>query len=186
MATFGNTVEGDNTHIITQPPSNSEMTGMVFTCPDGGTATKISACIGIPADVTAANFKCAIYKHSDSTLVAESDVVSVPALTTKTWFDFNLSTIPQVSAQDYVLSILSDGVNARAFVPDIPTGTEHSMDRTYAEGFPSTADFYGFGPFTRLLAIYVTYTPFIYTESIVIAEGISKSVSKTFIETRSG
>jgi len=81
---FGYDKEGSSCIGLNNPQA---LKGSVFTITEDGTATKISAyfmCGG-------GNAKAAIYKHSDSTLVAESSEITIESDWQYRWKDFTVS-----------------------------------------------------------------------------------------------
>ncbi len=130
----------------------AQIGGSVFTIPEDGTATQMSAYIGSYSDNL--KIKTAIYKHSDSTLVAESLEENINATGTHIWQDFTISA-SLTADTEYVLVLMSDG-NIPLTYNGGDTDQGHKQGRSYSDGFPGTASF---NHNNNKYSIYCTYTP---------------------------
>lgn len=161
MAVFGYQVIG--TLGTTRNILNS-IVGSVFTCPDAGTANSITVYLHIGGSA-GRKVKCAIYKHSDLSLVkATNERLDIP-ITTPGWYTFTFpAPDPELAAGDYILVAwgLAQGVPIFGYLywddgngPD-PGNQGHYEDRVY-DGFPGTMTVGGHED--RKYSIYCTYTP---------------------------
>jgi hypothetical protein len=131
MATFGCLTVGDSFRNL-----NNNIDGSVFTCPTSGTTENITAYITThDGEVTT---KCAIYRHSDGSLVGETEEY------TGTFCDWHVYNFPSpvhlVADTEYVLVAFGQGYASLAYAGGIEN-QGHYQSRTYSQGFPSTASF---------------------------------------------
>lgn len=146
MPKFGHEGEGGLTMSI-----ENYIRGSVFPCPEVGTATKLTAYIANTSS-TLGKAKGMIYKHSDWSLVAASDEVTIDKTSTK-WYDFILSGV--LEADDYVLVAWADTPGAIRFVFDAGAENQgHNQSIAYGEP-PNPADF---AHSDRKYCIFCTYT----------------------------
>jgi len=158
MAVFGYQVIGTlgtNRNIV------NAIVGSVFNCPVPGTANSITLYLEIGGS-TGRAAKCAIYKHSDLSLVkATNERLDLP-LTTPGWYTFTFpGGDPVLAAGDYILVAwgVAQGVPIYANIrwDDGDNGIQgHYEDRGY-DGFPGTMTVSGHED--RKYSIYCTYTP---------------------------
>ena len=101
ISTFGDTtLEAGASAIATAGICNIQ--GAVYTLGEAGYATSIS----VPLSRVVAgsdNVKCAIYLHSDLSLVAETPAISTALTTNDKWFNYPFTTPVSLAADDYVL-----------------------------------------------------------------------------------
>jgi len=129
--------------------------GVKASCPAIGTATKITAFLYNPATATK-TCKCALYKASDSSFVAQTNEVVVPA-NNNAWVDFTFAVPPTITAQDYILvafGYVGSG-NYVGLCYATGSGVSRAASGTYPT-FPNPATFSS-GSTNHL--IYCTYTP---------------------------
>jgi hypothetical protein len=100
MATFGKTDDAGSYSII----GPTKLKGSVFTCPEAGTATKMSILLYVVTGATAV--KGVIYDASKK-LVAATNAVTVPVQAT-TWTDFTFASNPSLTAQNYYLCAFAE------------------------------------------------------------------------------
>lgn len=138
--------------------ANDKIRGSVFTITENGVATKITAGLAASAGGTA-NVKCAIYKHSDSTLVPNSEtdarLIDVANWPTVTLEEFTISgDQPELVADTpYVLVAWADAeMYLASDVGDEDQG--HYDPHAYGE-WPDPAVFVL--PSTSKFSIFCTY-----------------------------
>ena len=112
--------------------------GSVFTIPEAGTANSIT--VALKRTVAGSNnAKCAIYKHSDLSLVASTDQVLVSFTTTYAWYTFTFATPPSLTANtEYILVVWCDYTDFTIFFAcDAGTTDQgHQQSLTYGT-FPN-------------------------------------------------
>jgi hypothetical protein len=149
---FGNTVEGENTR-------NTENTivGSVFTPTKDGEAQSISAYIRMTSN--SKNMKCAIYLHSNLSLVAQTEEKNVPTGTA--WVTFNFPTPKPIlkANTEYLLVAWSSSGNGYAYLYYTlgASNQGHYASSTYGANFPNPMP----NPTheTRAYSIYCTFKP---------------------------
>jgi hypothetical protein len=129
--------------------------GSVFTSPsDVGTATSMSWYGCADSGDFTTGMKTAIYKHSDSSLVAESSELMIGS--NLQWWDFSIDTNLQ-SSTDYVLVVFGDSDMYGYFVyydsGDVDQG--HYHENVMYPNFPDPASF---AHNDNKYSIYCTYT----------------------------
>jgi len=130
--TFGNTVAGANSR-------NTENTivGSLFTPTKDGEAQSITAYIRMT--YSSKNMKCAIYLHSNLSLVAQTEEKTVPISTT--WITFNfLTPKPILKANtEYLLVAWSSSGNGNAYLyyNSGTTDQGHYVSSAYGPNFPN-------------------------------------------------
>ena len=133
------------------------ITGSVFTCPDNCIADNITAYLNYTTDGTSLRY--AIYRHSDNTLVAQTEGYLYSFEGTSEWVTLNF-TSPKptlIANTDYVLVAFAVNYMPPSMNYDYGGATVgHYQDRSYDDGFPSTASFLHEN---RKYSIYCTYTP---------------------------
>ena len=118
---------------------NHFIMGSVFTCPQNGKADSIT--VALKRDLDGNNHvKCAIYKHSDLSLVDETEEKLVALTSTPTWhaFNFNAPKPYLVENTDYILVAFTDYIDSictymRSDSGDTNQG--HADEKTY-DSFP--------------------------------------------------
>ncbi len=161
MAIFGYQVIGTlgtNRNII------NSIVGSVFNCPVPGTANSITAYLQM-GGTAGRNVKCAIYKHSDLSLVKATSQRADIAFATPGWYTFTFpGGDPVLTAGDYILVAWGNAGGAPNFGnmywddgngPD-PGNQGHYQDIGY-DGFPDPLVLTGHED--REYSIYCTYTP---------------------------
>lgn len=84
-----------------------------------------------------ANSKCAVYLHSDSSLVCQS--VEKTSESPEGWHSYEVTGSPEISAVDYVLVAWSEGITYNLMWYDIgDTDQSHKDDESY-NGWPNPA-----------------------------------------------
>jgi len=168
MGTFGYTGVGGSNQTI-----EDRISGSVFTCPEDGTADKISVALVTASPAWSGLVRCCIYKHSDLSKVAETEERTLTLTTTPTFYDFNFNAPKPslIAATDYVLVAWAEQApglcRARYTTADI-VNQGHAQAATYAITFPN--------PLVptheeRKYSIYCTYTPTpVVTETIIAKE----------------
>jgi hypothetical protein len=141
---FGYETQGASSQDITD-----RITGSVFTCPEAGTATSITF---YNDGTTGVTYKCAIYKHSDLSLIASSSA-STSAGTS--WNTISISA--SLEATDYILVVWSASYIGpiRLTYDAGATNQGHYQTKTYNGNFPNplvpTHE-------NRKYSVYCTYT----------------------------
>jgi len=124
-----------------------QMVGSVFTIAVNAKAYSVSASLAITSmgDASQIYINAAIYRHSDSTKVAEASQNVYTATFTKAWKRFTFSTMPSLTAgTEYVLDVL-----ATSDYTDIPptvyvyydAGDTNQGHYEIVTSFPDTASF---------------------------------------------
>jgi len=124
---FGYTTIGASTSTL-----DNEIDGSAFTCPAAGTGNSMTVALRYDATSWQGKVKCAIYLASDlSEPIAngETEERTLTLTSTKTWYTFNFTTPPTLSAStDYVLYAWAENVaNAAQIARDDDAG----VDRWY-------------------------------------------------------
>jgi len=125
------------------------ITGSVFTCPEDGTADSISFYGGVSGTF----WKCAIYRHSDSSLIGATDRLgdAMPV----GWHTNTFTDEPTLTNIDYVLVVWSGyGYGSHIYYDAGEANQGHYQSLTY-NGFPDPASF---SHEDRKYSIYCTYT----------------------------
>ncbi len=130
MAIFGYNGTGTSQTSLT-----NVIVGSVFTLTEPGVASKITAFVGRAVGET--NAKCAIYKHSDLSFVAETGGALPPA--TAAWTNFTFASPPTLPADDYVLAAWSGGASHVIYYTTGDANQGHSDAATF-DGWPATLD----------------------------------------------
>lgn len=151
--TFGNTVAGTNSR-------NTENTivGSIFTPTKDGEAQSITAYIRITS--SSKNMKCAIYLHSNLSLVAQTEEIVVP-VNPATWVTFNfLTPKPILKANTaYLLVAWSSSGSGFSYLyySSGAANQGHYAGSTYGANFPNPMP----NPTheTRACSIYCTFKP---------------------------
>lgn len=152
---------GYDTPQETYQTNNDRVTGSVFTCPSAGTADSITAYVCHTAGTV--HMKCAIYKHSDLSLVGateekdDGDIGGCPPAHPGSWLTFNFSDPkPSLAAStEYILVCWGDASVGYVHYHEGTTDQGHYDSEAY-NGFPNPMD-----PTheDREYCIYCTYTP---------------------------
>ena len=129
---------GYDTQGIIGAPLENIITGSVFTVTENGTADSITAYVR--SQTVARKFKCAIYRHSDLSLVGVTEEITLPA-DFKNWQTFNF-TNPKpslVKDTDYILVAWTEAGTdyGRLYYDTGATNQGHTQNATY-DGFPAT------------------------------------------------
>lgn len=150
---------GEEAEHLGQGTIEHALHGIYATCIEGGVASKITALIEIIGGQF--KMKCALYRKSDSILVATTVEITVP-VQAHTWVDFAFASPPTLTAQDYYLLAMSENQVGppRAYVGVGGSGTG---PRVYQESlvypvFPSPATLSDIGS-PNTASIYLTYAP---------------------------
>lgn len=156
MANFGDTNLGGEDLIVT----DNRIAGGLFTLPQDGDATSITAALNNPTNTR--NAKCAIY-NSSLAFVAETEEKNLSVNASEHHETFNFTSPVSLVAGDYILALWSDNILAGScslFMEIEDTGINKFQTATYGT-FPSLlAPTTG----TQLTHIYCTYTPSPYTK----------------------
>lgn len=159
---FGNTNTGTDYY-----PIVNVVVGSIFTATDNGWADSITAYLQITS--YAKNVKCAIYKHSDLSLVAYTQERSISTSSSPNWQTFSFTAPkPNLTAgTQYILvawSSSGSGGDAMFFRQDGTTDQAHYDNRAYgAWPNPFTVDSHG----ARSYCIYCNYAkPIEYTSEV--------------------
>lgn len=109
--------------------------GSVFTCPEAGNATSITAYISSSADYYG-YAKAAIYWHSNLSLVGSTPAVYVGE--TGAWYTFTFDTQPDLVNTDYILVVWAQSLTGTCYLKyDVgDTNQEHYQSATYGN-FPN-------------------------------------------------
>ncbi|MGQ9725831.1 MAG: hypothetical protein ACUVQL_01730 [Candidatus Bathycorpusculaceae bacterium] len=164
-ATFGNTATGTS-----RRNTENYIVGSIFTLTENGEAQSITAYIGMT--VSPKNMKCAIYRYSDLSLVAQTEE-KAPAVATA-WVTFNFINKPILTANtEYLLVAWSYWGAGSAYLYYTPGTANQGCYRSqpYEANFPDPLP-----PVTyeaRSYCIYCTYKPVV--EETVEAEFIGTS-----------
>jgi hypothetical protein len=155
MATFGYTTTptGGARRYSNESSGDTKIVGSVFTLSESGLASKITAYIS--SDYGSYKAKCAIYRHSDLSLVAVTNEIDNTYY--QEWVDFTFSTGVNLTADDYVLVITgSDDDYAEIYYDTGSANQGHNKNQPYGT-FPNPL----VSPThnTEKYGIYVTYTP---------------------------
>ncbi|MGB9778582.1 MAG: hypothetical protein ACP5LB_01695 [Candidatus Bathyarchaeia archaeon] len=150
--TFGNTVAGGSYR-------NTEGTivGSVFTPAKDGEAQSITAYIRMTS--SSKNMKCAIYLHSDLSLVAQTEEKNVPTGTA--WVTFNFPTPKPIlkANTEYLLVAWSSSGNGYAYLAYTSGASNqgHYVSSAYGANFPNPMP----NPIheSRAYSIYCTFKP---------------------------
>jgi len=151
--TFGNVAAGTNSR-------NTENTivGSIFTPTKDGEAQSITAYIRMTS--SSKNMKCAIYLHSNLSLVAQTEEKAVP-VNPATWVTFNfLTPKPILKANtEYLLVTWSYAGNGYAYLyyTSGATNQGHYVSATYGANFPNPMP--NPNHETRAYSIYCTFKP---------------------------
>lgn len=138
--------------------AGDKIRGSVFTITENGEASKITVGLGAISEGTP-NVKCAIYKHSDSTLVPNSEtdarLISVADWPTVTWEEFIISgNKPSlIQGTEYVLVVWADGSIYAAW--DTGDADQGHYDPAIYGGWPDPATFIFTG--AEKYSIFCTY-----------------------------
>jgi hypothetical protein len=82
------------------------ITGSVFTITEAGTADSITVALKYLTSAWTGKAKCAIYKHSDLSLVGATDERTITVTNTYVWYTFNFSVKPSLTAnENYILVV---------------------------------------------------------------------------------
>lgn len=139
MGTFGNTSET----YVSQLDIRNWIRGSLFVmvAEVNQVADKITAFLKSSVSVTTVNIKCALYKHSDLSFVAETEERNIALTTTPTWYDFNFSTKPDlISSEPYIIVVWSNlgtGYTAQVLYNTGDANQGHHDVETYGT-FPNT------------------------------------------------
>lgn len=167
MATFGHT-----TAETTDASIEDSYYGCVFTCPENGIATSITARIRYSLAFCFGYSKCAIYQWNggvNPSKVAESEVYTIdasdPAFGTE-WHTYNLTTNPNLtSGTEYLLLVWGDessGIAANAIYTKLKTPqvgyTEVTKSLAYG-AWPDPLAAFSQAADVFVQSIYCTYTP---------------------------
>jgi len=113
--------------------------GSVFTLTESGTADSITVGLLRYAIVWTGRIKCAIYRHSDLSLVGVTEERTITTTTTATWYTFNfIAPKPSLTADDYILVVWGEDVAGETdlcFIAGVQV-TEHYQNIAY-NGFPN-------------------------------------------------
>lgn len=151
--TFGNTMAGTSSR-------NTENTivGSIFTPTKDGEAQSITAYIRITS--SSKNMKCAIYLHSNLSLVAQTEERVVP-VNPATWVTFNFLTPKPIlrANTEYLLVAWSSSGSGFAYLyySSVATNQGHYASSTYGANFPNSMP----NPTheARAYSIYCTFKP---------------------------
>jgi len=152
MPTFGYETLGDYVQSI-----DDIIAGAVYTITEDGTADSITAGLYRYASPVGADFKCAIYLHSDSSLVGSTveRYIELP-YKVKTWETFNFVTKPNLVANtEYVLVVWSNYPYRYILRDPGAVNQGHTQSITY-NSWPDPASF---THDNYKYSIYCTYTP---------------------------
>jgi hypothetical protein len=131
--TFGYTTKG-----ATATPLEDYIRGSVFSLTDNGTAQSITA--AVKCETVARKFKCAIYRHSDLSLVGVTEEITVP-IGFNGWQTFNFSEPKPTltTGTDYILVAWTEAGTdyGRLFAHAGAANQGHYQSKTY-DGFPDT------------------------------------------------
>jgi len=96
------------TATIISDMTGENIRGTVFTITETGTADSITVALK-RGSAGSNNVKCAIYLHSDLSLVAQTASTSTSLTTTLAWYTFDLTTSPTLTANtEYILVVWAD------------------------------------------------------------------------------
>jgi nitrogen fixation-related uncharacterized protein len=171
-ATFGNTETGTS-----RRNTENTIVGSIFTLTENGEAQSITAYIGMT--VSSKNMKCAIYRHSDLSLVAQTEE-KAPAVAT-TWVTFNFINKPILTANTEYLLVAwsySGSGNAYLYCTTGTTGQGCYRSQTYGANFPDPLPSPTYE--TRSYCIYCIYKPVV--EETVEAEFIGTSNTENWTQ----
>lgn len=155
MATFGYTQVGAN---VESP--GRRMSGSVFTCPENGVAESISFYVPASGSGSSRTVQCAIYRHSDSSLVGATEQKTLTSWQAG-WMTLNfLDPKPELQAGvDYVLIVYHNG--SAGFSPKVAYDSGDFPEQGHYQSLtnfplPNPANF---THENRKYSIYCTYTP---------------------------
>ncbi|MDI6691534.1 MAG: hypothetical protein QME50_06720 [Candidatus Bathyarchaeota archaeon] len=152
-ATFGNTATG-----TARRNTENTIVGSIFTLTENGEAQSITAYIGMT--VSSKKMKCAIYRYSDLSLIAQTEE-KAPAVAT-TWVTFNFINKPILTANtQYLLVAWSSSGGGYAYLY-YTTGTTNKgcyRFQPYGTNFPDPLPSPRYE--ARSYCIYCTYKPVI-------------------------
>lgn len=152
MPTFGRTDVGDG-H---DADLDIDRIRGIIGAPAAGDGTADSISVRLKC-ATAGNKtgKCALYNHTTSVLVGETEEKAVAVTNAYQWFTWNFVAHPNVvNATNYVIVLFLDYDDAHTVLIDGIEGVDHYKDQAY-NGFP---DPIAFNHFTITVSIYCTYT----------------------------
>ena len=160
MATFGYTTIGGSNQLISASWQEA-ITGSIFTMPENGTADSITVSLKVITPCSRRT-KCAIYKHSDLSLVGSTEEITISLTATQQFFTFNFITKPNlVSGEVYILEVWSEYLagNASTYIAyHAGSASQGHLNPSYNyNSFPnpqSSPTHYDYEH-----SIYCTYTP---------------------------
>jgi hypothetical protein len=164
MATFGYTTQGTAGFA----PLQDFIEGAVFTCPENGTGSSLTACLQIYSmgDATYVDIRLALYRHSDLALIAQTEKKTYTGTFAKQWVTFNFLTAPSlVAGTDYLLvatacsdyDTLFPTVRLYYDAGDVNQHHERSYTCAATSGYPTTLTAPTHSNYKD--SIYCTYTP---------------------------
>jgi len=132
--------------------------GSVFTISEDGTADSITVGLKWISSAWTGNVKCAIYEHSDLTLVAPTQERNLQLTSTATWYTFNFSAPkPDLTANsEYILCVWGQSVAGTAVtVYEVGNTNQAHVQTVVYNNFPNPlVPTHG----TAKYSIYCTYT----------------------------
>jgi len=154
---FGYETIGANDATISSS-SYERIIGSVFTITEDGTADSITVALK-RAVAGSNNVKCAIYKHSDSSLLGSTQQVLSSMTTSYQWFTFNF-TNPKPSLTtntEYCLEVWADYTDSNIYLAgDVGATNQGHYSQSYVyDSFPNSIVF---GHSSMKYSIYCTYT----------------------------
>jgi hypothetical protein len=108
--------------------------GSIFTCPNNGTAQSITVALR-RYSVGSDKFRCAIYKHSDLTLIGNTEERTLSLTTSFVWYTFNFNDPkPSLTANEvYILVVWAKYTNQYLYIArNINGDTNQGHYRTQA------------------------------------------------------
>ena len=145
---------GYESNAETYSSTDDWMKGSVF-LGGAGELTKISALVFTSMYT---DTKCAIYKHSDNTKVAETNISNTTQEGHKEWVDYTFASNPTIEAINYVLVETQDYVyiGPEGIYYDAGDTDQGHIEDITLMTFPDTASF---THENNIYSIYATYTP---------------------------
>ena len=174
MVTFGETGAGAGNVTI----ANGRIAGGKFTCPEAGTADSIS--FRTSGDGAAHDYKCALYKASDMSLVKATEENNATFHAWNVDYTCNfLAVKPTLSAQDYIIAAWVDAAHDISYSW---SGTRliRYDDEAY-DGFPATFADSELAQDAKLMTIYCTYTA---GGGVTVKKGGNSALLQAFLSGR--
>lgn len=138
--------------------------GSLFTILEDGTANSIT-CALKTTDAWRGYVKCAIYLHSDLSLVAITERRTITLTTTATWYLFNIiGTVNLVASSEYVLVAWASAHSGKVRLM-YSTGVANQGHKD-SKAFDSFPDPLVPSHETRKCSVYCTYSPVVTTKFI--------------------